>query len=82
MFSQMSVIPWGWGREGNPHVTIIHSALDLNVQGPGAPLHQTCDMGTPSPWPTPLLVTSGGYHWRPVQTCSLNLTVQEHPPRY
>ena len=28
------------------------------------------DMG-PQPWPHPLLVTSWGHHWRPVQTCSL-----------
>ena len=26
-----------------------------------------------------LLVTSGGYHWRPVETCSLDLTLQPPP---
>ena len=29
----------------------------------------------------PLLVTSGGYHWRHVQTCSLDLTVQPPLPQ-
>ena len=28
------------------------------------------------PWPCPLLVTSGGHHWRPVQTCLL----EDQPP--
>ena len=37
------------------------------------------DMGHVDP-PSPLLVTSGGHHWRPVQTCSLDLTVQGASP--
>ena len=36
---------------------------------------QKWDMGIPT-----LLVTSGGHHWRPVQTCSLDLTVQAPLP--
>ena len=53
----------GGGGEG-PHVTIIYDALDLTVQC--APRYQTWD-----PPPAPQLVTSGGHHWIPVQTCSL-----------
>ena len=45
---------------------------------PPSPRHGTW-LPTPSPWtwdlrtytPSPLLLTSGGHHWRPVQTCSL-----------
>ena len=49
--------------------------------GPLVPvLLQTWDRGTP-PNPDPLLVTSGGQHWRPVQTGSLDLTVQPLSPR-
>ena len=59
MFSQVSVQGWQGGK--------------LNYM-PSPPL------GIPTPvWtyrvrldiPMPLLVTSGGHHWRPVQTCSL-----------
>ena len=42
------------------HVTITHDALDLTYS---PPRH-----GTPCP---PLLVTSGGHHRRPIQTCPL-----------
>ena len=61
------------------HVAITHDALDLTVQpSPAlapALLFQTWDP-QPRPHPSyigphPLLVTSGGHHWRPVQTCSL-----------
>ena len=34
--------------------------------------HETSDMGPTGPGP--LLVTSGGHHWRPVQACSLENT--------
>ena len=50
-------------RERVPHVTITHDALDLTVQIP-----------IPAPAPPKfrhgiaLQVTSGGHHWRPVQT--------------
>ena len=57
-----------------PHVTITHDAFNLIVLGP-AP-SQTLNMGSPGPGPCPLLVTSCGHHQRPVQTCSLDLTVQ------
>ena len=44
-----------------PHVTITHDhVLDLIVQTPPPP---TWDLRIP--------VTSGGHHWKPVQTCSL-----------
>ena len=71
-------------------MTITHDALDLTVQPfPKAWLHspsrhgtwgspepfQTWNVGTPLVLP-PLLVTSGGYHCRPVQICSLDLTIQ------
>ena len=71
------------GGEWGPHVTITHDALDLTVKA----LPQTWDMGTPQPQPpqtwdmgiphsAPMLVTSGGHHWRPVETCSSDLIVQ------
>ena len=41
------------------HVTITHNALDLTIEVPHR--HQIWD---------PMLVTSGGHHWKPVQTCS------------
>ena len=58
--------------QGDSHVTITQDAMDLTVHGP-----HTSDMEPPWPWPwpCPLLVTSGGHHWRPVQTFSL-----EDPP--
>ena len=83
MFSVMSVIL----PTGGSHVTIIHDALDLTVQGshePALPFspHQSWEPPDPSPGcsdirpetscapaPTPVLVTSGVDHWRPVQTC-------------
>ena len=63
-------------------MTIAHDALDLTVQDP--PAHGTWypsgpssppDTGPPGSAPAPL-VTYGGHHWRPAQTCSLDLTVQ------
>ena len=35
----------------------------------------TSDHGTSCPSPTPLLLTSGGHHWRPVQTCSPEIPI-------
>ena len=61
------------------HVTITHDALDLTAKGPSQ-LHSpwTSYQELPWLWPSPghqtwdpLLLTSGGQHWRPVQTCSL-----------
>ena len=40
------------GEQAGPHMTITHEALDLTVKAPAL-----------SP-----LVTSGGHHWKPVQT--------------
>ena len=66
-----SVIP----RHIGPHCTSLLPDIrqgDLSMTP--APL-------TPSRYETrnPLIVASGDRHWRPVQTCSLDLTVQAHP---
>ena len=61
-------------------MTNNHDALDLTVKRPppsdmGTPLAlptQDIRPGTPLPWTSklgPLLVKTGGNHWRPVQTC-------------
>ena len=47
-------------HRGGPHVTITHDALDLTVQAPLDIRHCT-PLG---PDPGPLLVTSGGHHWK------------------
>ena len=64
-----------------PHVTIIYDALDLTVYStghtgprPGLGFSRHRIWGTP-----PLLVTTGGHHWRPFQHYSLDLTVQGPP---
>ena len=69
-------------------MTITHDALDLSVQRPSL-TYQTWDpsQAHPSPipqtplqtshmGPNPKLATSGGPHWRPVQTCSF----EDQPP--
>ena len=53
MFSKVSVILFG-----GPHVTISHDAMDM---GPPSYAKQ----GT---YPPPLVLKSGGHHWRPFQT--------------
>ena len=70
---------------GGPHVTItmMHWTSLYRLPGPGplldirymapSPVPSTSDIDPPGPGP--LLMTSGGHHWRPVQTCSL-----EDPP--
>ena len=61
----------GGRREGCPHVTITHGALDLTVQPPppdirhwgppSSPTLQTSDIGDlPSSDPPPMVLTSGG----------------------
>ena len=78
---------------GGPYVIITHDALVLTVHAlhagvPSCPLdirhgtllaprHQTWDQ---PPTPMPLLVISGGHHWRPVQICSLEDTPHPPPP--
>ena len=62
MFLQVSVILF----RGGSGVTITRDALDLTIQSLLG--HGTLPTGTAPPH---LLVTSGGHHWRPVQTCSL-----------
>ena len=77
---------------GGTHVTTTLNALDLTVQDlspqPWLQLHPL-DIRhlTPKAYPPPhirhrtptdpLLVTSGGHHWRPVQTCSAQLVATE-----
>ena len=64
---------------GGSHVTITNDALDWNVQHPPPPPPANMGPQDPPEYGTsgpPLLVTSGGYHRRPVQTCSL----QDTPP--
>ena len=56
----------------------IHDALDFTVYGlprPWYPRHQTWE---PLLCPALMLVTSGGHHYRPVQTCLL----EGLPPQY
>ena len=77
MFSQVSACDSVLvGGQGGPHVTITHDALDFTVQ-PSQSRHGT--WGTPQPKTRPLLVTSHGHHWRPVQTCPLDLIVHRDP---
>ena len=72
----------------DPPLHVPHDVLHHTVQPPPQPQPrlslQTWDMGTPytylSPDPSPLLLTSGGHHWRPVQACSFDLTVQPPAP--
>ena len=80
MFSVVSVCSLG------AHVTITHDALDLTVQGPPAPALALPSLGPPcTDTPPqrlashPLLVTSGGQDWRPVQTCSLEYLTPSSP---
>ena len=49
---------------GGPYMTITYDALDLTVQGRLQP-----NPPPPRPEDSPLLLTSGGHYWRPVQTC-------------
>ena len=53
---------------GGPHVTITLDALDLKVQVPCGP-ESHLDIRPEDP-------KSGGNHWGPVPTCSLDLTGQ------
>ena len=50
--------------QGGPHVTITHDALDFIVQS-------DMEHGNPPPPASDI--------WRPVQTCSLDFTVQLPP---
>ena len=60
---------------GSPNPGLATWTLDLTGQGPPAPLghRNTLDRD--------LLMISGGHHWRPVETFSLDLTVPG-PPQY
>ena len=66
--------PWCTG----PHCTGPPTASPSRhrIWGPSLPLPLALAQ------PCPLLVTSGGYHWRPVQTCSLGIIVQSLPHWY
>ena len=82
------VCPSFFPRGETFHVTITHDAFDFTVQGPqlwphsshlemrhGTPQHIRPETPlAPAPaLPTALLVTSGGDHWRPVQTRSFGI---------
>ena len=75
----LSVILFGAGG-GVSHLTITYDVLDLTIQGPApqdmfrlVQLEPHCTGTSPSlTGPLPLLVTSGGQDWRPVQICSLD----------
>ena len=64
---------------GGSHVIVTHDTLELSVQNT---LYMTLAL-VPCTWnlrgsltmtsTLPLLVTSGGLHWRPVRACSLSL---------
>ena len=62
---------------GGSNMTIIQDALDPPSPVPSTRYGTFLDRDTPASrhgphWTgTPLLVTYGGHHWRPVQTCSL-----------
>ena len=78
MFSQVCQSVYKGG--GGSHVTITHAALDLTVHRPSPPtppLARNMRQGDPTTLSTQL-VTSADHHVRPVQACSLYLTV--HPP--
>ena len=57
--------------QGGSHVTIINAVLEITVQGF---LHVGPQV--PPALAIPLLVASGGHHWRPAKACSL----QNPPP--
>ena len=57
--------------QGGSHVTIINAVLEITVQGL---LHVGPQV--PPALVIPLLVASGGHHWRPAKACSL----QNPPP--
>ena len=59
--------PWYIGH----HCKSPPNPLDIRPGTPPPPRHQALI-------PSPLLVTSGGYHWRPVQTCSFDNTPDRH----
>ena len=78
MFSVVFVCHAFCPQAGRSHMTITSDALELTVQGfpldmgpqgPLAPLPSGHGLlGTsPGPSPNPLLVTSGGHHWRLVK---------------
>ena len=59
------------------HVIITHDALDLTVQVlPKALAPTPRSRHWTSLYRDPMLVTSGGHHYRCVETCS----VEEYPP--
>ena len=79
----------GGGVRVTPYVTINHDALDLTVQAlwPCTPPPKSdlipLDIRTgtsPAPLnirsPSPMLVTSEGHHWRSVQTCTFEDSLQ------
>ena len=84
MFSQLSVCH---SFQGGSHMIITHDALEHGYPSPLPSRYQTSGLThLPHPLDTrhktyPLLLTSGGYHWRPVHTSSLQ-NLPHSPNRY
>ena len=76
MFSQASVCSRGGGGRWGAGVGDMHYGIFHMVGLPPSPghIHPPTPTYRPTPlhmsMPAPLLVTSGGEHWRPVQNCS------------
>ena len=71
--------PWLWPPPDMEHLDPLAQAPCLSrpgTWGPSQPQLLPPDIGHGLPGHSPLLVTSGGHHWRPVQTCSLEFTVR------
>ena len=61
------------------HVTITNDTLDLTIQEePIRPGPKPPDIRPGRSGHSPLLMTSGGDHWRPVQTCSFGDPPKQH----
>ena len=74
MFSVVSVYPQGVPYDWQPHPLLtwashyVDPPPDMVPHCTGTPRHET------SLYRTPMLVTSGGHQWRPVQTCFTSRT--------
>ena len=75
MFSHVSVCH---SVQGDPMWPLPMMYWDMGTPPP-APRYQTWVVITGNMGPTSLLLTSGGHHWRPVQTCSLEDQPPLHP---
>ena len=63
------ILPPAKLREGNVFTGAFHSVC---WRGPRVTItHDVLGPTRPTPHTGPLLLTSGGHHWKPIQTCSL-----------